>query len=291
MGEFLTIPEIITVAKEKLPREAWDYVAGGAGTETTVRRNRAALDRYLFRPRVLRDVSQRSTRAQFLGHTLAFPVMLAPVGSVASYHPDGALAVARVAGRLNIMGFVGLLASPALEEVMTGATGPMVLQLYWSGDRAWVESLVRRVEASGYAALCITVDEPIHAVRDRNVRNRYAAPRAGVPPNLTEIGLHPEYWATLTWEEIGWVRSLTELPLVLKGIALDASGVAIGRLMCCALAAGGDEGLQQALEILRVEMDTTMANIGVSNLLELGPEYLTQEAMPVPSEPLLYDQD
>ncbi len=356
MRQFITIPEIIASAKEKLSQDAWNHAAGAAGTETTLRRNRAAIYSYAFKPRVLRDVSQRSMKTQLLGHTLEVPVLMAPVGSIARYHPDGARAVARVAGRMGTIGFKGGLAEPSLEEVIAGASGPMFYQLYVRGDRTWLESVMRQVEGAGYAALCITVDSPATAFRDRTRRNQYRPRPAEAARNSSGAAEHPDYQGSLTWEDIEWIRSRTTLPLILKGvmhpddamlavdhgvdvvyvsshggreldhglgtmdvlepivqavagraevivdsgflrgtdilkgIALGASAVGIGKLMCWALAADGDDGLQQALEILREEMYATMAMIGVSSLSELGPEYLTRDATPVAAGPILPEQ-
>ena len=358
MQEFMTISEIIAAARSNLAKDVWNFAAGGAGSETTLRRNRAAIDRYAFNPRVLRDVSQRSLKTQLLGHTLELPVLLAPVGSIAQYHPDGPLNAARVAGRIGAIGFMGGLSMPSLEEVMAEATGPMFYQVYVRGDRAWLGSLVRRVEAAGYSAICVTVDSPVSAFRDRDRRNRYTRSLAPDNPNLMgATGQDRRYQAKLTWEEIAWLRTKTRLPLmlkgvltpedallavehgidvvyvsnhggreldygpatldvlpsivqaiagraevivdsgflrgtdILKGIALGARAVAVGRLLCWAIAAGGAPGLQRTLEILREEMDTTIGMMGVSTLSELGPEHLTTEVTQVASDMTVYQYD
>ena len=355
MQEFTTIAEVIAAARKNLQKDVWDYAAGGAGSETTLRRNRAAIERYAFKPRVLRDVSQRSLKTQLLGHTLELPVLLAPVGSIAQYHPDGPLNVARVAGQMGAIGFMGGLNTPSLEEVMAEATGPMLYQIYVRGDRAWLESLVRRVEAAGYSAVCITVDSPLSAFRDRDRQNRHTRTVAPDNPNLMGATAQDRhYQASLTWEEIAWLRSKTRLPLmlkgiltpedallavehgvdvvyvcnhggreldygpatldvlpsivqavagraevivdsgfmrgtdILKGIALGARAVAVGRLLCWALAARGSDGLRQTLEILREEMDVTLGIMGVSALSELGPEHLTTEVTQVTSDMSMY---
>ncbi|GIW08743.1 MAG: alpha-hydroxy-acid oxidizing enzyme [Dehalococcoidia bacterium] len=217
-----TIPALIAAARARLPSVLWDYATGGAESETTLRRNRAAFDRLAFRPRVLRDVSRVDVTATFLGQRLALPVMLAPVGSIALFHPDGALAAARAAAAAGTLAFIGSLASPALEEVRAGCSGPLVFQLYLSGDRRWQERIVRRVEEAGYLALCVTVDSAMYGRRERDLINRF------VPsldrPNLRDLGPAaarregPRREASATWDDIAWLRSMTPLPLILKGI-------------------------------------------------------------------------
>src|SRR5437868_690478 len=144
-AEFITIPEIVQAAKAKLSSQAWDYSFGGADTETTLRRNRTAFEYLALRPRVLRDVRARDTSTTFLGHALALPVMLAPIGGPQNYDPDGALACARAADQIGTIAFIGTLSAPSLEEVRAGSKGPHMFQMYVRGDREWMKALVRRV--------------------------------------------------------------------------------------------------------------------------------------------------
>src|SRR5262245_41746135 len=115
--EFMTLPEIRRAAQRNVPREVWDYAAGAAETETTLRRNRRAMGHYVFRPRVLRDVSQIDTTTTFLGFPLALPVMIAPMGSTHLLHPDGDLALARAAGQAGTVHFMSTMAFRGPEEV------------------------------------------------------------------------------------------------------------------------------------------------------------------------------
>ena len=219
MQEFMTIPEIIAAARGALSKELWDFTAGGAGGETTLRRNRTAVEGYAFRPRVLRDVSQRSLKTELLGHSLEIPVLFAPVGSVDRYCPDALPEVARVAGRMGTIGFMSGVALPSLEEVAAAATGPMVYQIYVRGDRPWLEALVRRVEAAGFSAICMTVDSPVVAFRDRTRENRSTVAAGGDHPNLQGVTASGrDHQARLGWEDIEWLRGKTRLPLVLKGV-------------------------------------------------------------------------
>ncbi|MBM2810597.1 MAG: hypothetical protein HW416_1356 [Chloroflexi bacterium] len=339
--DWQTIPEIVTAAHAKLPRNLWDFSCGGAETETTLRRNRSAFDYLAFRPRVLRGKTVRDTSTTFLGHKLALPVLPAPVGSIIRFDPDGALACARAAQHVGTGSFVGTLASPSLEEVAAGASAPLFFQLYVRGDHDWVRALVQRAEKAGYLGIALTVDSGAYGRRERDIHNRFLARSGHRQPNLGEgDGARSDFQAGLTWDDLDWLRDTTALPLMVKGVlcgedaslavqhgvdvvyvsnhggrqldhapatievlpeivaavhgraevlvdsgfmrgtdvvkalALGARAVCIGKLMTWALAAGGEAGLQCALELLQEEMSITMANIGVHTIAELGPEYV-----------------
>lgn len=220
----LTIPEVVAAAHANLSPEVWDYTCGGTDGETTLRRNRSAFDRVAFRPRVLRGVGKPEVSTTFLGHRLSLPVMLAPVGSIAHFYPDGALACARVAERAGTVSFVGTLSSPSLEEVRKGAECPLIFQLYVYGDRAWTERLVGRVEEAGYLALCITVDIAAYGRRERDLHNRFfpresvERPNLGAADEAADLVANDEYNAAFSWEDLAWLRGITSLPLILKGV-------------------------------------------------------------------------
>jgi glycolate oxidase len=220
-NEWATIPEIVRAARTKLPTNLWDYTCGGAESETTLRRNRSAFDSLAFRPRVLRGVAHRDTSTTFLGHNLSMPVLFAPVGGVGHFHPDGALAVARVSERVGTMSFVSTMSTPALEEVRSGADAPAAFQVYVRGDRSWVERLVRRAESAGFDAICLTVDSAAYGRRERDLENRYAPHDSHGRPNLegpSSESDREDWQAAFTWDDLAWLRDTTKLPLVLKGV-------------------------------------------------------------------------
>lgn len=220
-----TIPEIVAAARERLPQHVWDYSCGGAESEVTLRRNRTAFESIAFRSRVLRDVSRRDTSTSFLGIPLSLPVMLAPVGSIALFDPDGALACARAAEQVGTSAFVGTLASPSLEDVAAGSKAPLFFQLYVSGNRDSTLQLIRRAETSGYRGICLTVDSAVYGRRERDIHNRFQ-PRERDKPNVPDIapdhapvsGSAAFHRAASTWADVEWMRSATGLPLMLKGI-------------------------------------------------------------------------
>src|SRR5262249_28714901 len=144
--DWQTIPEILPAARLALSPPAWAFSGSGPETEVTVRRNRAAFDRLALMPRVLRGVAERDLSTSFLGQQLSLPVMLAPVGSIGMFHPEGAQGPARVAERVGTISYVATNASPSLEEVRSCAEGPLVFQLYVYGDREWLGKFLNRVE-------------------------------------------------------------------------------------------------------------------------------------------------
>ena len=208
-----------------------------ASNTVTLRRNRLAFETYAFNTRVLTGVGTPQVSTTFLGHELRVPVLFAPIGSIARFHPDGALACAQAATTAGVASFVGCLSAPSLEEVRRGSTCPLFFQLYMYGDRDWATALVRRAEDAGYGAICVTVDTAAYGRRERDLHNRFFPRQTVEKPNL-ETGLifsgtlaSDGFNARFTWSDLDWLRETTNLPIMLKGIssAADAqSAVDIG---------------------------------------------------------------
>ena len=175
-GRFQTLHEIVRAARANLAPGPWDYLAGGAETETTLKRNRLALDSLAFRPRVLRDVSKIDSGATFLGRPLRIPVMLAPVGSIETFATGGGATAARAAAEFGVPLMLSSVCNPGLEAVATAADSFRVFQLYVRGDDAWVDDHVRRAAAHGYAAFCVTVDTAVYSRRERDLARRFVKP-------------------------------------------------------------------------------------------------------------------
>lgn len=224
MDKWATIGEVVDLARASMGPRLWDYLAGGAEGEVTLRRNRGSFEQIAFAPRILRGAATPDLSTSLLGRTLELPLLFAPVGSIAQFDPSGALAPARVAGRMGIGSFVGTLAAPSLEEVANEASCPLFFQMYMYGDRGWAAELVGRVEAAGYSALCLTADVAAYGRRERDLRNRFS-PRDSVErPNLAALGGGPEtvlddrYNAEFTWSDLAWLRDVTSLPIMVKGV-------------------------------------------------------------------------
>lgn len=229
----LNLFELEPLAKAKLAPEAYDYYASGADDELTLRRNQEAFRQLELHYRVLVDVSRVDTRVQVLGHELAMPVMIAPTAFHRLAHPQGELATVRAAGAAGTLTVLSTLSTTRVEEVVAAATGPVWFQLYVYKDRAATRELVARVEAAGASALVLTVDAPFLGRRERDVRNRFALPAGLRVENVhgatgevgraeAQSGLAAYFAqlldAKLTWEDVAWLRGLTRLPLILKGL-------------------------------------------------------------------------
>ncbi len=209
--DFVTNQEVIVAARANLDQNAWDYLTGGAESETTMRRNRLGLDSLAFRPRILVDVSSIDTSTTFLGHRLRIPVMLAPIGSLQLLTPEAGVAVAKAAEEFGTINFVSSVTQPSLEKIAAAARTPKIFQLYVAGDLKWVESLLARVKNAGYGALCLTVDTAIYGRRERQMMDRW------LPPSRRQTGY--EYRTALTWETMDAIKEIAGLPFILKGVA------------------------------------------------------------------------
>ena len=209
--DFVSNQEIIVAARRNLNQNVWDYLTGGAESETTMRRNRYGLDSLAFRPGVLVDVSNIDPSTTFLGHRLKIPVMLAPIGSLQAITPHGGVAVSKAAEQFGTINFVSSVTQPSLEEIAASGRNPKIFQLYVQGDLKWIEILLGRVKKAGYAALCLTVDTAHYGHRERQMMDRW------LPPSRRGSGY--EYRAALTWETLDAVKEMAGLPFILKGVA------------------------------------------------------------------------
>lgn len=229
VGANLTVDDFEEAARESLPAMVFDYFAGGSGEEWTLRENRRAYGRWAIRPRVLVDVSTVDVGTTVLGEEVPFPILLAPTAFQRMAHRDGELATARGAAAVDALMVVSTIATVSLEDI--AATGVRRwFQLYVLKDRDVTATLVKRAHAAGYGAIVLTVDTPLLGRRLRDERNRFALPPGIGLANLDGTEL-PEsggsrlfsffadrHDASLTWEDVGWLRSLSPLPVVLKGI-------------------------------------------------------------------------
>jgi glycolate oxidase len=210
---FQNLHELVAAARARLDRNVWDYLIGGAETETTLRRNRLALDSLAFRPRILRNVNTTDPSATFLGRKIAMPVALAPIGSIERFDARGCAAVADAAGAFGCPMFQSSVAQPDVE--VTGKVAPdalKIFQLYVRGDQAWVEAIFDRALAAGFGALCLTVDTHHYSRRERDISKRYHAASARQP----NAALHQK---SLDWAQFDKLRKKYKMPLVIKGIA------------------------------------------------------------------------
>ncbi|MBM3926466.1 MAG: alpha-hydroxy-acid oxidizing protein [SAR202 cluster bacterium] len=227
----VSLPDLEARARDYMPHNVWDFVAGACQDGVTLRRNREMLEAICLRPRFLRDVSKRDISTTVLGHKISFPVMLAPAGGHTFVHPDGELASAKAAGAAGTIMGLSTSSTYSIEEVAAVATAPLFFQLYHCGE-GLSKMLVRRAEEAGYKAIMLTVDTPLPSSKEVDIRNQWERPTGGhmgnfrghdankyLPPG-TEIS---DFWERpptipFTFDQIPWLKSLTSLPLVIKGI-------------------------------------------------------------------------
>lgn len=226
--------ELEKLAQQKLSQSAFDYYVSGANDEITLRDNHAAYERIRLAPRMLVDVSKRDLSVTVLGQKISMPILIAPTAFQRMAHPDGELATARAAGRAGTIMTLSTLANSSIEDVAAAASGPLWFQLYVYKDRKITASLVQRAEAAGFKAIVFTVDSPLLGRRERDVKNRFHLPSNLSVANLIAAGLYelpsdiPDsglaayiaslYDTALTWKDVDWLRGITKLPILLKGI-------------------------------------------------------------------------
>lgn len=231
----VNISEFEALARERMSRQAFDYVAGGADDEITLAKNRASFERITLYPRVLIDVSTVDTSTEVLGQRISFPVLVAPTAFQTLAHPDGELATARATSAAGTIMIASTLASFRLEDIAAAAPGPKWFQLYCCKERTATQQLVERAETSGYDAICVTVDVARLGRRERDLRNQFTLPPEAVPRNFEDAADLSEFPqmerqsaltayvadllnSSLTWDDVSWIRSITKLPVILKGI-------------------------------------------------------------------------
>ena len=244
-GKRLSVPvsvaDLEKKAKEVLDPTAYDYVAGGAAGERTMRANLEAFSRWEIVPRMLRDVSSRDMSVEIFGKKLPAPVMLGPVGVQGIVHEEGELPVAKAAASIGVPFVLSTVSSRSMEEVAQAmGDGVCWFQLYWGKDPELTASMLARAERAGYTALVVTLDTAMLGWRPRDLSHPYLPFLLGKglanyfsdPVFCSRLGCKAEekpaeairLWSqvfsntTLTWRDLKWLREHTKLPIVLKGI-------------------------------------------------------------------------
>jgi 4-hydroxymandelate oxidase len=327
---YLQVDDYEPVAKAKLDADVYDYYAGGAGDERTLEENLRAFDRWVIRPRVLRGSAFPDTSTEILGTPVASPVLVAPWAYQGRAHPDAERATVRGAARAGTIAVVSSTAVDDLEGIASASDGPKWWQLYLFAEPQRSVDMLARVVASGYRAICWTVDFPVAGLRHRDTRSGFTMP-FGHDDDADYL-----YESNLTWDHLSFVRehapglpvfvkgiltaedaalalehdvdaivvsnhggrqldscpaSLDALPEVVeavggripvlmdggvrrgtdvvKAIALGAATVMVGRPVAWGLAAEGEDGVAGVLEILRTEVENTMALAGCRSVAEI----------------------
>ena len=340
--DLINLFEFEAAAKERLLKEDYDYIAGGATDEISVDRNHRAFESWALRPRVLRDVHSLDLSTTVLGIKIDLPVLIAPCAGHKKAHADGEIATGRAAAARGTIYAVSANASVPFEELAKAARGHLWLQMYLFRDREMTKEWLWRAKAAGYEAVCVTVDSQFRSKRERNIRNNYrndrgvnfppvdpqtAAKRSGRPGE----GADP----ASTWKDLEWIKGETDLPIIAKGVmtgedveqcakagadavvvsnhggrhvdntlatievlpeavaaadgklqvlldggirrgadvvkavALGAKAVFIGRPLFWGLAVDGERGVIRVLDILREEIEITMAKCGRTDIASI----------------------
>jgi 4-hydroxymandelate oxidase len=346
-----TVHDFEIAARAELDPVYADFIAGGARDEITVRANEAAFGRLQLLPRVLRGSAERELGISLFGHRASLPILISPTAFHKLVDPEGELATARAAAAAGVIMIVSMASTVAVGQIAdavraAGDDVPRWFQLYIQPDLEITEALVRRATDAGCSALVVTVDSPVLGAGERNRRNGFhdlppglrcenlVDLRDGERGHVRQIAMSPE----LNWEHVDWLRGITSLPILLKGVlhpedarlavrhgvdglllsnhggrqldtvpatlellpeilaavegrvpvvldggvrrgtdvvkalALGASAVGIGRPAMWALAEGGEKGVRRLLELLRDELDDTLALCGASGLADLTPD-------------------
>ena len=247
------VEDLRQLAKRRLPAGVFDYIDGAAEDEVTLRANQSSFARVTFRPRVLRGVSDVSLASSLLGAPLAYPLVLAPTGFTRIADPEGELAVARSAARAGLPYTLSTLGTRSIEEVRAVSEGRLWFQIYAWRDRGLVKEMIDRAREANYEAMVLTVDTPVLGRRERDVRRGFSLPPTIGPGTIIDGVRHPAWtWSflrsdpirfanvagtshgaspvtlsdfintqfdpTLSWDEVDWLRSVWDGPIVLKGI-------------------------------------------------------------------------
>lgn len=208
--------ELEAEARRRLDPAIYDFIAGGADDELTLRANRAAFGRITLLPRVLRGSRTRDLHVELLGRRAELPVFVSPTAFHRLVHPEGELATARAAAKAGAIMIASMAATVPVEEIVQ-AGETVWFQVYIQPDRGFTADLVRRAEAAGCAAVVVSVDSPVFGHRERDARNGFHDLPAGLA--TANMGGRPiEFVPDLSWRDIGRLRGETSLPVVLKGV-------------------------------------------------------------------------
>nr|XP_018486588.1 PREDICTED: peroxisomal (S)-2-hydroxy-acid oxidase GLO3-like isoform X1 [Raphanus sativus] len=230
MDQIVNVNEFQELAKRALPKMYYDYYSGGAEDQHTLKENVAAFTRIMFRPRVLVDVSKIDMSTSILGYPISAPIMIAPTGSHMFAHPEGETVTAKAAAACNTIMMVSCMSSCTLEEVASSCNAVRFLQLYVFERRDVTAKVVKRAEKAGYKAIVLTVDVPKLGRREADIKNKMIAPKLRNFEGLFSTQVKPSDGsgieafasraldASLKWKDMEWLRSITKLPILIKGI-------------------------------------------------------------------------
>jgi 4-hydroxymandelate oxidase len=225
LESLLNLDDVEARARARLPEVVYNFIAGGAADEVTIRWNRERFNDLKLKQRVLRDLGTLDCSTRLFGQQMPLPLLLAPTAGHRYSHPEGELATARGAASLGVTMVLSSGTHTPVEDVIAAGAQPVWFQLYVLKDRGLTRALVERVQAAGATALCVTVDSPLDGPRYRQQRLPLMIPPGVTYPHLAGVRepssiqtLERIVPANLTWKDVEWLRSITRVPLLLKGI-------------------------------------------------------------------------
>ncbi|KAI5404090.1 hypothetical protein KIW84_051289 [Lathyrus oleraceus] len=230
MMKITNVSEYKEITKEKLPKMIYDYFASGAEDQWTLKENRNAFSRIMFRPRVLIDVSKIDMTTTVLGFKISKPIMISPTSMHKMAYPEGEYATARAASAAGTIMTLSTAVSSSVEEVASTGPGIRFIQLYVFKDRNIVTQLVRGAENAGFKAIVLIVDTAVGGHREANIKNRFTFPphlrfktyEAMVPERIKDSNpvsiVKGLYDQSLNWKDVKWLQTITSLPIILKGV-------------------------------------------------------------------------
>ncbi|ESQ48575.1 hypothetical protein EUTSA_v10020996mg [Eutrema salsugineum] len=355
MDQIVNVNEFQELAKRALPKMYYDFYSGGAEDQHTLKENVEAFRRIMFRPRVLVDVSKIDMSTRILGYPISAPIMIAPTANHMLAHPEGETATAKAAAACNTIMIVSYMASCTIEEVASSCNAVRFLQIYVYKRRDVTAQMVKRAEKAGFKAIVLTVDVPKLGRREADIKNKMISPQLKNFEGLFETEVRPSegsgveafasraFDASLNWKDIEWLRSITKLPILVKGIltredalkaveagveglvvsnhgarqldytpatitvleeivhavggripvlfdggvrrgtdvfkalALGAQAVLIGRPIVFGLAAKGGDGVRKVIEMLKNELEITMALSGCPTISDITRNHVKTE--------------
>jgi 4-hydroxymandelate oxidase len=220
MERFLALPEFEPEARQRLPHAVYEYVAGGAGEEHSIRANQESYQRIFLRPRVLRSVASVDLSQELFGRPLPAPVLLAPAAYQRLMHPEGELGSVRGANRHGVPFVLSSNGTVSIEELTAVPGARCWFQIYVQGDRGFTRDSIARVEAAGCEAVCVTVDTPVLGLRPRQLRAGFSIPDDVPLPHAARVraASDPGRHSAVTRRDVEWLRSVVKSKLLLKGI-------------------------------------------------------------------------
>ena len=224
MPEFMTLGEIAKQAQRNLNQNLWDYLRGGADSESAVIRNRMALSALAFKPKVLNDVSTIRTERTLLGKKMRIPVVLPPIGSVQQFEAGGGASVAKAATEFGTTMIQSSECFPGFEEIASVGDCSKIFQLYLVGDQAWMDDIIERTITAGYNAFCLTVDTSLYSRRERDIHKRFVPGPGARPPAVAACSTPKRAWTGTPWP-----TSRTSSTFLLSSKASRARTTPVGR--------------------------------------------------------------